>query len=247
MNKVSEGDSMPILDEHIAIVTGGSGALGRAVVDALLAAGAAVHVPYVVPEEVPLLTQRVGARAANLTCTAADVGQAAAVERLVGDVVQRHGRIDVLVHLVGGFWGGVPVAETPEERWDAMLQLNLKSYFLCARAVLPHMRRQHAGRIVAVSSRAGTHGVGHYAAYSVAKGAVITLTQALAEETRDEGICVNAIAPSTIDTPANRQAMPDAEQARWVAPEDIARVVVFLCSRDAAVTSGAVVPVYGRA
>src|SRR5574340_807846 len=176
---------MAALDGQVAIVTGGSGALGRAVVRALLDAGAVVHVPYVVADEVPLLTARVGGGAARLTCTAADVGVAAEVERLVRETAAQRGRIDVLVHLVGGFWGGVEVAETPEERWDAMLQLNVKTLFLCARAVVPHMRRRRYGRIVAVSSRAGMHGGGRYAAYSVAKGAVITLTQALAEETRD--------------------------------------------------------------
>lgn len=238
---------MSLLEQQVAIVPGGSGALGCAVVGALLDAGALVHVPYIVPAEVPVLEERVGARGRDrLICVEADVGQAGAVKQLVQTVVQRHGRIDILAHLVGGFWGGVPVAETPEERWDAMLQLNVKTFFLCARAVVPHMQQRRYGRIVSVSSRAGRQGAGHYAAYSVAKGAVITLTEALAEETRDHGICVNAVAPSTIDTPANRQAMPDAEHARWVAPEEIARVIAFLCSPHAAVTSGAVVPVYGR-
>jgi len=243
---------MSQLDGKIALVTGGTGALGGAVVDAFLSAGALVHATYIVPDEVPLLQARVGARAARLTCVEADVGRAPEVERLVGGVLARHGRLDALVHLVGGFWGGVAVVDTPEERWDAMLQLNLKTFFLCARAVVPPMQRQRYGRIVVVSARAGVqgtgaHGTGRYAAYAVAKGGIITLAQALAEETRDDGICVNAVAPSTIDTPANRRAMPTADHATWVTPEDIARVVVFLGSPDSAPTSGAVIPVYGRA
>lgn len=235
------------LTNRIALVTGGGGALGNAVVHAFLGAGASVRVPYVVADEVPRLRARAGEHAARLTCLAADVGNPADVRSLVRGVVERDGGIDVLVHLVGGFWGGVPVAETPDEQWDAMWNLNLRTFFLCAREVVPHMQKRGGGCIVAVSSRAGLQGAGNYAAYSVAKGAVITLAQALAEETRAFGVRVNVVAPSTIDTPANRRAMPDADHSKWVAPEAIAKVIAFLCSGDAAPVSGAVVPVYGDA
>jgi Enoyl-(Acyl carrier protein) reductase/Domain of unknown function (DUF4288) len=151
----------------------------------------------------------------------------------VHDVAQRHGRINILVNLVGGFWGGKPVAKTDEKDWDFMLQLNLKSAFLCAKAVAPAMIKGGWGRIVSVSSHAGVMGYGDYAAYSVAKGAIITLTKALAEELLPYNITVNAIAPSTIDTEANRQAMPKADWTRWVKPEEIAKVLLFLCSDDA--------------
>jgi NAD(P)-dependent dehydrogenase (short-subunit alcohol dehydrogenase family) len=236
---------MAVLDKCVAIVTGGGGALGREVVKTLLLEGAAVHVPYVAADEIGPLREHVGAQEERLTCVEADVLDETAVQRFVAGVQGERGRIDVLVNLVGGFWGGVPVTETPEESWDRMLRLNVNSVFLCCKAVVPLMRARRFGRVVNVSSKAGMHGVGNYAAYSVAKAAVITLTQALAEESRDDGVCVNAVAPSTIDTPANRQAMPDAEHQRWVSPADIARVILFLCSSDAAVTSGAVVPVYG--
>jgi NAD(P)-dependent dehydrogenase (short-subunit alcohol dehydrogenase family) len=238
---------MGALNDSVAVVTGGGGALGREVVKTLLAEGAAVHVPYVAAEEIGPLHDHVGAMTERLACVEADILDEAAVRQFVAGVQGQCGRIDALVNLVGGFWGGVPVSETSEERWDHMLHLNLKSVFLSCKAVLPLMRARRFGRVVNVSSKAGVRGVGNYAAYSVAKAAVITLTQALAEEGRDDGVCVNAVAPSTIDTMANRQAMPDAEHDRWVSPGEIARVILFLCSADAAVTSGALVPVYGRA
>lgn len=238
---------MGALKDRVIIVTGGGGALGGAVVDAVLGAGAAAVVPYVVPEEAPRLRALVGGKGERLLMVEADVGTSEGAARAAETAQAKLGRVDGLVHLVGGFWGGAPLVETPEEEWDRMLHLNLKTLFLSARAVVPLMQRQGFGRVVAVSSRAGLHGTAGIGAYSVAKGAVVRFVEALAEETRSSGICVNAIAPSTIDTPANRAAMPDADHSKWVAPEAIAQVIVFLCSPAAAVTSGAVVPVFGQA
>jgi len=234
------------LDGHVALVTGGTGALGTAVVEALLANGATVHVTYVVDAEAERLQAALPAHVGRLHVVRADVGKADEVSRVVDGVVRAEGRLDVLVTLVGTFWGGVGVADTPEDRWDFLLHLNLKTVFLCARAVIPHMRRRRYGRIVAISSRAGLHGAGNYAAYSVSKAAVVTLIEALAEETRDDGVCANVVAPGTIDTEANRRNMPDADPSRWVSPAAIGRVIAFLASPDAAPTSGAVVPVFGR-
>lgn len=238
---------MGALDDKVVLITGGGGALGGAVVDAVLTAGAHVVVPYVMAAEVPQLRARVGSKADRLTLVEADVGSGQGAALAAGAAQDKLGRIDALVHLVGGFWGGLPIVETSEADWDRMFHLNLKTLFLCARAVLPPMQRQHGGRIVAVSSRAGLHGTGGIAAYSVAKGAVVRFVEALAEETLADGICVNAVAPSTIDTPANRAAMPTVDPSTWVAPAAIAQVIVFLCSDAAAPTSGAVIPVYGQA
>ena len=139
------------------------------------------------------------------------------------------------------------IAETTLAEWQAMFDLNVKPTFLCCRAVVPIMQRNQWGRIVAVASRSGLQGAGEYAAYAVSKGAIATFTASLAQEVLADGVIVNAIAPSTIDTEANRAAMPKAKHENWVKPADIARTIGYLCSDDCRVTSGAVVPVYGKA
>ena len=240
---------MQLLENRIAIVTGGTGALGRAVVENFLVGGAKVAVPYVVDAEVPLLQAQLGDRfpASELFLKKTDVSEEPQTARFVTDVVAKWGKIDILVNLVGGFWGGSSIADTTLAQWQAMFDLNLKPTFLCCRAVVPIMTRNKWGRIVSVASRSGLQGAGYYAAYAVAKGAITTFTASLAQEVLEDGVMVNAIAPSTIDTEANRIAMPKAKHENWVKPEDIAKTIAYLCSDDCRVTSGAVVPVYGRA
>ena len=240
---------MQSLENRIAIVTGGTGALGRAVSENFLVAGAKVAIPYVVDAEVPMLRERLGNRFpdSQLLLRKADVGIEAQMKQFADEVAAKWNRIDILVNLVGGFWGGKPIAETTLDEWQTMIDLNLRTAFLACRAVVPAMQRNSYGRIVSVTSRSGLSGAGDFAAYAVAKGAIATFTASLAEEVLPNGIMVNAIAPSTIDTQANRTAMPKAKHENWVKPEDIARTLNFLCSEDCQVTSGAVVPVYGRA
>jgi NAD(P)-dependent dehydrogenase (short-subunit alcohol dehydrogenase family) len=244
-----EDGYMQSLENRIAIVTGGTGALGRAVSENFLVAGAKVAIPYVVDAEVPMLRERLGSRFpdAQLLLRKADVGVEAQMKQFADEVAAKWNRIDILVNLVGGFWGGKPIAETTLDEWQSMIDLNLRTAFLACRAVVPAMQRNSYGRIVSVTSRSGLSGAGDFAAYAVAKGAIATFTASLAEEVLPNGIMVNAIAPSTIDTQANRAAMPKAKHENWVKPEDIARTLNFLCSEDCQVTSGAVVPVYGRA
>jgi len=240
---------MELLENRAAIVTGGSGALGRAVVEQFLVAGARVAVPFIIDAEVPLLERRLGGRfpSSQILLRKRDVGVEEQVAKLVEEVVRAFGRLDILVNLVGGFWGGKPIAETSLDEWQSMFDLNLKPTFLSCRAAVPAMKRNGYGRIVSVSSRSGLTGAGDFAAYAIAKGAIKTFTASLAEEVLADNILVNAIAPSTIDTEANRKAMPKAKHENWVKPEDIARTVAYLCSEDCRVTSGAVVPVYGKA
>jgi NAD(P)-dependent dehydrogenase (short-subunit alcohol dehydrogenase family) len=240
---------MKLLENRVAIVSGGTGALGRAVADYFVEAGARVAIPWVVEPEVPLLKKRLGDRFsdASVFLKRADVGDEAQIAGFVNDVTSKFGKLDILVNLVGGFWGGKSIADTSMAEWQAMFDINLKPTFLCARVAVPAMKKNGYGRIVSVSSRSGLTGAGDYAAYAIAKGAIATFTASLAEEVLPENILVNAIAPSTIDTEANRTAMPKAKHENWVKPEDIARTVGFLCSEDNRVTSGAVVPVYGRA
>lgn len=235
------------LDGRVAIVTGGTGALGRAVCAAFLRAGAkAVVAPYIVEAEVPLLQQAAGEARDRVETPRVDIGREAEVQNLMRGTVERHGRLDVLVNLAGGFAMG-SVEQTTEADWDGMIALNLKTAFLCCKAAVPEMRRNKWGRILCIASRPGALGIGGLAAYSVAKGGIITLVRALADEVRDDDITVNAIAPSVIDTEANRKAMPDADPSRWVTPEDIAHLLTFLASEEARAISGALVPIYGKA
>jgi len=240
---------MKLLENRVAIISGGTGALGRAVADHFVNEGARLAIPWVVEPEVPMLKQRLGNRFsdANVFLKRADVGDEAQIGSFVNDAVAKFGKVDILINLVGGFWGGKSIAETSQAEWQAMFDINLKPTFLCCRAVVPAMKKNSYGRIVSVSSRTGLLGAGDFAAYAVAKGAIATFTVSLAEEVLPDNILVNAIAPSTIDTEANRAAMPKAKHENWVKPEDIARTLAFLCSEENRVTSGTVVPVYGKA
>jgi NAD(P)-dependent dehydrogenase (short-subunit alcohol dehydrogenase family) len=240
---------MELLKDRVAIITGGTGALGRAVADHFLANGAKVAVPWIVEPEVPLFHQQMGGRfpESAMTLARVDLGSEAEVAKFVGDTEKRFGRVDILINLVGGFWGFKTVADTTLAEWQAMFDLNLKPTFLCCRAAVPIMQKNKYGRIVSVSSRTGLTGAGEFAAYAIAKGAIKTFTASLAEEVLTDNVLVNAIAPSTIDTQANRTAMPKAKHENWVKPADIAKTLAFLCSDQNQVTSGVVVPVYGRA
>jgi len=240
---------MKLLENRVAMITGGTGALGRAVADHFSDNGARLAIPWVVEPEVPMLQKRLGSRCtdANVFLKRVDVGDEAQVATFVNDVTGKFGKLDILINLVGGFWGGKSIAETTTAEWQAMFDMNLKPTFMCCRAAVPAMKKNGYGRIVSVSSRTGLLGAGDFAAYAVAKGAIATFTVSLAEEVLPDNILVNAIAPSTIDTEANRAAMPKAKHENWVKPEDIARTLAFLCSEENRVTSGTVVPVYGRA
>jgi NAD(P)-dependent dehydrogenase (short-subunit alcohol dehydrogenase family) len=240
---------MKLLENRVAMITGGTGALGRAVADHFIDAGARLAIPWVVEPEVPMLKQRLGSRFsdANVFLKRADVADEAQVASFINDATNKFGKLDILVNLVGGFWGGKSIAETSTAEWQAMFDMNLKPTFMCCRAAVPAMKKNGYGRIVSVSSRTGLLGAGDFAAYAVAKGTIATFTVSLAEEVLPDNILVNAIAPSTIDTEANRAAMPKAKHENWVKPEDIARTIAFLCSEENRVTSGTVVPVYGRA
>ncbi len=231
----------------VALITGGTGALGREVTRAFVEAGARVVVTYVVDSEVAECRAYLGSRADAPLFLKTDVTMEADVERLVRTVVGGLERIDILLSLVGGFVGGLSVAELPEGTWDQMLNLNLKSAFLCCKHVVPVMQRCGSGRIVTVSSRAAIKVFPGISAYAAAKAGLLAFTETLASEVLKDGITVNAILPSVIDTPANRTGMPRADYSTWVRPEEIARVLVFLCSEASREISGAAIPIYGRA
>jgi len=226
--------------DKTVVVTGGTGALGRAVVGALLDAGARCHVPYVLQAEADSFPFKDRVQ----LIPDCDLTDEAAVARLYDGV---RGRLFASIHIAGGF-AMSPLAETGKAGLMAMLDANLVSCHLCSRAAL-HAFGPDGGRIVNVAARKGLEpqtGAG-MTAYVVSKAAVAALTQALAAEVVQKNVLVNAVAPSIIDTPANRAAMPDAPHDTWPTPAQIAEAILFLASPRNRVTSGAVMPVYGRA
>jgi NAD(P)-dependent dehydrogenase (short-subunit alcohol dehydrogenase family) len=226
------------LKGRVALVTGGTGALGRAVVAGFAAEGATVHVSWLLAREVEGLKTYLKAAPGRIHLHQADVTDATAVARLTDDVAALGGCLDILANVVGGF-AAAPVTETDPAMWQRMLSLNATSAFLCARAAVPHMRKRRWGRIINVAAGpALERGGGGLAAYAASKAAVLNLTYSLSKELVRDGITVNAIVPSTIDTPANRVAMPDADMSTWLAPEAMAKVMTFLASEDAAIVTG---------
>ncbi len=163
------------------------------------------------------------------------------------ECVTRHDGLDFVANIAGGYLGDVDVSDMTSQQWDFMQDLNVRTTRNVCRAAVPSMRARAFGKIVNVSARAGLTGAKGLSAYAVAKAGVRVLTESLAAEVQDDGINVNAIMPSIIDTEANRRSIPRADHSRWVAPDDIARVVLFLVSEEARIINGAAIPVYGRA
>jgi NAD(P)-dependent dehydrogenase (short-subunit alcohol dehydrogenase family) len=229
---------MTVLTGRVAVVTGGTGALGQAVALRLLADGAIVAVPYAVEEERERLTQRIAAAdRQRLIVQPADVIDLKAMTAFAESVVAARGKIDILVAGVGGFAGG-SLVETDLDTWTRMLDLNLTSAFSAAKAVVPAMVRARYGRVVVVASRAVVPPAGGFIAYTVAKAGAIAFTQALSQETRAHGITVNAVLPSTMDTPANRAAMPDSDRNGWVPVEAVADAIAVLAREASAHITG---------
>ncbi len=225
----------------MVIVSGGTGALGRAVVAAFLEAGDRVLVPWIDKgerEEVAKLWHDALA-AGRVRLIAADVAEESGASQVVAGLEC----VDILVNAVGGFAGGSPVSETNLELWDHMFRINLRSAVCMSRAVVKGMRGRGRGAIVNIASRAAYDRPAGLAAYSASKDAVIVLTETLQKELAGLEVRVNAVVPTTIDTPANREAMPDADFSKWTPPQQIARVIVWLTSADAENVRGGCIPV----
>ena len=236
-------------DERVAFVTGATGGLGRVVTRALLERGMRVFSTYKKKGPLDELVNSLGPLGANFSAVEADVSVADDVKRAVGKALEKHGRIDVLLNIAGGWTGGREVAETPASELDAMLNMNLRTAFLCCSAVLPSMIKQNYGKIVSVAARPAVEKRYRVknGAYAISKAGVVVLTETIAEEVKKYNINVNAIMPSTIGTEANKKSMPDADTSKWVDPADITKVILHLISEDSNITSGASIPVYGKA
>lgn len=231
--------------DSVVLVAGGTGALGRALAVAFLDAGARVAVTYRNEAEFEALARQAADHAGRLEGHRVDATDEAATRRLVDDLLARHARLDVLVNAVGGYAGGRPLWELDDAAFDRMLALNLRSGYALARAAVPAMTRRGSGAIVNIAARAGVRPAAGAAVYAASKAAALALMEALAAEVAGTGVRVNSVLPSVIDTEANRRAMPQADFAQWPKAEDIARVVLFLCSADARLIHGASIPVYG--
>lgn len=229
----------------VALVTGGTGGLGRAASLAFLEEGAKTAVTYRKPEELEALKKVAGAKSALLEGHRVDITDEALVGQLVEKILVQHGRLDAMVNAVGGYAGGTKLWELDTKVFEQMLALNLRSGYALARAAVRAMLKQGSGAIVNVAAKAAFDHAGGAAAYAASKAAAVALMDSLAADLKGSGVRVNSVLPSIIDTEANRKAMPKADFAKWPKPEDIARVILFLCSEQAKVIHGAAVPVYG--
>ncbi|MBI5256560.1 MAG: SDR family NAD(P)-dependent oxidoreductase [Burkholderiales bacterium] len=226
----------------VIVLTGAFGALGQAVARRLAEGGARLALLDAAPSAPPHVADH---HAGQLLLAGVDLSQPAAAQAAVASVLARYGAIDGLVNIAGGFrWE--TVQDGSAATWQAMFTLNLLTAVNACQAVLPALRARGGGRIVNIGAGAAAKAAAGMGAYAASKAGVLRLTEALAEETKDQGITVNALLPSIIDTPANRRDMPEADFSRWVPPQDLAEVVAFLLSDGARSITGAGIPVSGR-
>jgi NAD(P)-dependent dehydrogenase (short-subunit alcohol dehydrogenase family) len=229
-------------DGRVALVTGASGALGSAVAEAFESAGATVAAADIVePDADDALLSTEG----DVHFYGGDFTDESDVERVIDAVVDDHGRLDFLLNVAGTWRGGDPIEETDVSTFDVLFDVNLKTTFLATKHALPHLQESE-GAVVSVSARSSLSGGEGDGPYRASKAGVRLLTETVAEENLG-AVRANAVMPSVIDTPTNREMMPDADHDAWVDPAEIADVMRFLCSDGASVTSGAAVPVYGEA
>lgn len=236
---------MSEFQEKIVMITGASGNLGGAVSDYFYAEGAKL---VLLDRHQELLHNRFPNLVGDPDCMMVanvDLMDGEAVKTAVSQIIDDYGRIDVLVHTVGGFSSGTAVFETERKTFDFMLNINAGTLFNINSAVLPHMVSQGAGKIINIGARTSHQGKKNMAAYSAAKAAVLRMTESISAEVKHQGVNVNCVLPGTIDTPENRESMPDANFSQWVKPASLADVIGFLCSEAARDIHGAAIPVYG--
>jgi len=230
---------MSSLDGKIALITGAKGALGSFVTDAFLAAGARVV-------GVSRSIKASDFSHPEFSAMPAELNSGEAARKVADDVVAQFGRIDALVHVMGGYAGGKSVAETDDAMFEQMLDLNYRAGFYITRAVLPRMREQGSGRILAVASRQAVEPGAMVAAYSASKAALVALIRAIALENKDRCISANTVLPATLDTAANRSGIANADTSQWVQPSQVAATLVHLASDQGAQITGAAIPIFGK-
>ena len=223
----------------VVLVTGANGGLGVHVTEAFLNAGATV-----IGSSRKIAQSEFHGESSK--AIPADISNLQSTRSLVDKVIADFGRLDALVHTVGGFAGGQSVAETDDATWERMLDLNLNSLFHIVRAAIPQVRKSGAGRIIAIGSRAALEPGAGVGAYSASKAAMLSLMKTVALENRDAGVTCNVILPGTMDTPANREAMPGADFSTWVQPANVASLALWLASDAGKDINGAAIPIYGE-
>jgi NAD(P)-dependent dehydrogenase (short-subunit alcohol dehydrogenase family) len=234
----------------VVLVAGGTGGLGRAVSLAFVEVGAQVIVTFQRPGDLDELQKTASAKlveaeGASLEGYAVDVTDEAGVRKLMDGILERHGRLDCLVNAVGGYAGGIKLWELETKVFEQMIALNLRAGFVLARAAARVMVKQGSGAIVNVAAKAAVDHAAGASAYATSKAAAVAMIDCLAADLKGTGVRANSIMPSIIDTAANRKAMPNADFRKWPKPEEIARVILFLCTDAAKLIQGATVPVYG--
>ncbi|MEW5988588.1 MAG: SDR family NAD(P)-dependent oxidoreductase [Chloroflexota bacterium] len=232
--------------DRVVMVAGATGNLGTAVARAFQAAGAKLVLVDRSADRLARMFPDLASSPHSFLANSVDLTNAEAVAGMVEETVRRFGRIDVLANTAGGFRGGTPSHETPQETWDFLFNLNVRAILVPCRSVVPQMLAQGSGKIINVAARAALSGSAGLSAYTASKSAAVRLTESMAAELKDQGINVNCILPGTIDTPQNRQDRPDVDPGRFVTPEALADVILFLASDAARAIHGAAIPVYGR-
>jgi NAD(P)-dependent dehydrogenase (short-subunit alcohol dehydrogenase family) len=232
------------LHNSTVVITGATGALGSIVATRFFDAGARIAIPTITPSS-GLLPERIVQ--ANERCVLAktDLSVESEVQQFVQLVHERFGTIEILANIAGGYEGGTAIAGTSIDQWNAMMTMNLTSAFLMSREILKFMLAAGQGRVLNIAAMPALTSGANKGAYAVSKRGVISLTEILAEETKGTGITVNAIAPSIVLTEANKMSMPKSDTSKWVTPEEIAELIVFLCSDHARSVSGNVIRIFG--
>lgn len=225
----------------VVLITGGTGALGGTLVKKFLNSGAVTISSFHSEKE----AEKLKIANSKVELIELDILQEEQLLKTIPELVKKFGTIDILVNVVGGYLGGKSTNDLSETEWDRMMNLNLKSAFLISKHVIPVMVSRKGGNIVHISSRTGQKSEGGDSAYAASKAGLIRFVESAAQEFKDSGININCILPTMIDTDANRKAMPNADFSKWLSTEDLANVILFLCSSSARVINGSAIPTYG--
>lgn len=231
--------------DKVVVITGATGNLGTAVVHAFEAQGVRLVLLDRKEGRLQETFPAISGMDKHLLVDRVEMTSKESVDDAISKAIEKHGQIDVLVNTVGGYRAGTPVHETPIETMEFLIDLNATTTFLSCQAAIPHMLKAGSGKIINIGARQGMKGFAKSSVYAMSKSAVLRLTESLSAELKREGINVNAVLPGTIDTPANRKAMPDADVSRWVTPQAISEVILFLASEKASAVHGALIPVFG--